>query len=252
MDISSINTVPDGDFLKVIKTLQYGEMNVVGQPLVGSNATLLVTTNLDGLSLHAIYKPDQGEQPLWDFPRNSLSKREIAAFIISYLLGWNFVPPTVFRLYKPIYGKGSLQLFIPHNPRVNFFNLENRQEEIIQKIVLFDVIINNADRKAGHIIQDNNGKIWLIDHGVSFHQESKLRTVIWDYARMKIPTEFLLDLEKLLVILGKNENKLTIKLNKFISSAEIFMIESRIEKLIESGVYPSVEKDRRPYPWPLI
>ena len=252
MDISSINTNHRSEFLKVIKTLQFGEMNVVGQPLVGSNATLLVTTCFEGLTLHAIYKPDQGEQPLWDFPRNSLSKREIAAFIISYLIGWNLVPPTVFRVYKPIYGKGSLQLFIPHNPMVNFFNLPNRQENIIQQIVLFDIIINNADRKAGHIIQDENGKIWLIDHGVCFHQESKLRTVIWDYAKMNIPEELIIDLESLLLILRKNENKLVIKLNKFLSSTEIFMIESRIESLIESGFYPSYEKDRRPYPWPLI
>ncbi|PKN86262.1 MAG: hypothetical protein CVU46_08450 [Chloroflexi bacterium HGW-Chloroflexi-8] len=252
MDISSINTIQPGKFLKVIKTLQYGDMNVIGQPLVGSNATLLVSCCFEGQTLHAIYKPDQGEQPLWDFPRNSLSKREIAAFVISYLIGWNFVPPTVFRVHKAIYGKGSLQFFIPHDPRLNYFNLPTRQEKIIQQIVLFDIIINNADRKAGHIIQDENGKIWLIDHGVCFHQEPKLRTVIWDYAKMKIPTALLLDLNRLLIILRKKDNKLAKKLNKFLSSGEIFMIESRLEKLIESGIFPSFEKDKRPYPWPLI
>jgi hypothetical protein len=252
MDTLSINPLIREDLRLIIQTLQFGDIQVIGQPLVGSNATLLVSCKLDELSLHAIYKPNRGEQPLWDFPRNSLAKRETAAFIVSTLLGWNFVPPTVFRVHNPPYGTGSLQLYIPHNPRINFFNQPLKDEKTIKIIVLFDIVINNADRKAGHIIFDENGKCWLIDHGLSFHQDPKLRTVIWEYANTQIPDDLLKDLHKLLLLLRAEETRLVKKMHKLLSSAELFMLMKRIEKLLETGTFPTFKQDQRPYPWPLI
>ena len=253
MDITSINPTINSNLKLVINLLQFGKIEVIGQSLIGSNDTLFVKTTFGDESLHAIYKPERGEQPLWDFPLNSLSKREVSAFIISHLIGWNFVPPTIYKTSNAPFGKGSLQLFIPHNPRITFFNLLNRDVRTIQKIVIFDTIINNADRKGGHIIQDENGKIWLIDHGLCFHPEYKLRTVIWDFADQKIPDELLNEIQKFLIIL-KNENLLLVyKLKKYLSSVEFFMIIKRSEELLNTATFPAIgNRESRPYPWPLI
>jgi len=253
MDIISINPLNLAKIKLVTKILQFGKIEIIGQPLIGSNNTLFVKVIHENDSLHAIYKPERGEQPLWDFPLNSLSKREISAFIISHLIGWNLVPPTVYRTFDTPFGKGSLQLFIPHDPRINFFNLLSKDTRTIQQIVIFDTIINNADRKGGHIIQDQNGKIWLIDHGLCFHQDYKLRTVIWDYANQKIPSELLIDLQMLFEIIKNEKLQFVQKLKIFISSTEYFMIIKRTEELMKTGVFPVIKNNEsRPYPWPLI
>ena len=253
MDITSINPCSYSNLKLVINLLQFGKIEVIGQPLIGSNDTLFVKITFGEESLHAIYKPEKGEQPLWDFPLNSLSKREISAFIISHLIGWDFVPPTIYTTPSAPYGNGSLQLFIPHNPRITFFNLLNRDIRTIQKIAIFDTIINNADRKGGHIIQDENGKIWLIDHGLCFHPEYKLRTVIWDFADQKIPDELLEEMQRFLNIIKNEEFLLVKKLKNFLSSVEFFMIINRTEELLSAGTFPAIgNRDIRPYPWPLI
>lgn len=253
MDITSINPLTELNLKTIINILQFGQINVIGQPLIGSNGTFLVKVTHSNNLLHAIYKPERGEQPLWDFPPNSLSKREISAFIVSNLIGWNFVPPTIYRTIDAPFGQGSLQLFIPHNPRINYFYLQNKDVKIIQKIVLFDAIINNADRKGGHIIQDEIEKIWLIDHGLCFHPDEKLRTVIWEFSSEKIPDDLRNNLERFLKNIDNNNIKLVKKLTKFLSSVEIFMVMKRTRNLLEMGVFPPIEqKTDRPYPWPLI
>jgi uncharacterized repeat protein (TIGR03843 family) len=253
MDITSINPDNNSNFKLVINILQFGKIEVIGQPLIGSNDTLFVKTTFGQESLHAIYKPERGEQPLWDFPLNSLSKREISAFIISHLIGWNFVPPTIYTTSSAPFGNGSLQLFIPHNPRITFFNLLNRDIRTIQKIAIFDTIINNADRKGGHIIQDENGKIWLIDHGLCFHTDYKLRTVIWDFADQTIPDELLEEMQRFHNIIKNEKFFLVQKLKKLLSSVEFFMVVKRTDELLRAGTFPAIgNRESRPYPWPLI
>lgn len=252
MDTANINITTSIDRKKIIYTLQSGNIEILGQPLAGSNSTLFVSSTWKENQVFAIYKPEKGAQPLWDFPLNTLTKRELAAYLISLLLDWNFVPPTVLRNQNAPYGKGSLQLFIAHNPQINYFNLPIRDELKLQKIALFDIVINNADRKAGHLLYDENGNIWLIDHGLCFHTDFKLRTVIWEFANMPIPDILISDLNKLVEILKTSKLKIANKMRDVLSTAEIYMVISRIERLIESGVFPQPDQNRRPYPWPLI
>lgn len=135
-----------------------------------------------GETLAAIYKPQRGERPLWDFPEGTLHLREVAAYRLSLVLGWPFIPPTVLRDGPG--GEGSLQLFVEHDPNRHFF--EQREEPALvpqlQRIALFDYVANNADRKGGHCLLDADGRIWAIDHGLCFHAQYKLRSVIWDWA----------------------------------------------------------------------
>ncbi|HYP22627.1 MAG TPA: hypothetical protein VEV43_03555, partial [Actinomycetota bacterium] len=118
---------------------------------------------------------------MWDFPHGSLAGREAAAYLVSEAAGWNVVPPTVLREDAPL-GPGSLQLFVEHDPERHYFVLMEERAEDLVAFAAFDVVINNADRKSGHVIEDAEGKLWAVDHGVTFHLEDKLRTVIWGYA----------------------------------------------------------------------
>jgi hypothetical protein len=143
----------------------------------------------------AVYKPSKGEQPLWDFPENSLAWREVAAYLVSEALGWNFVPYTILRDEGP-FGPGSLQQFIDYDPNYHYFTFKDEDKARLRPVVLFDLLLNNADRKGSHvIIQKRTRKMFLIDHGLCFHEEDKLRTVIWDFAGQPMPPELLADLE---------------------------------------------------------
>ncbi len=252
MDITDINTILGFDQKTIIHALQTGEIDILGQPLAGSNSTLFVACTLKEILLNAIYKPERGEMPLWDFPSHTLIRREVAAYLISLLLGWNFVPPTVLRSQTSPYGIGSLQLFIPHNAAINYFNLPERNLDTLQKIALFDLIINNADRKGGHLLWDETGKIWLIDHGVCFHSEYKVRTVIWEFANQPIPENLLLDITGMINKLTEERLSMVKKFNKLLSSVEIQMVILRAQLLCNTKVFPNPDQDRRPYPWPLI
>ena len=191
---------------EIIIHLQHGTIEMDGYVPWGSNYTVVVTSVFEGRELQAVYKPRQGERPLWDFPTGTLCNREYCAYLVSKTAGWNIVPPTV--LVKGPSGLGSLQAFIPHDPNVHFFNFENKHllDDELRTICLFDLIINNADRKGGHIIQEDhedepdhpgNGRLWAIDHGIAFHDEPKLRSVVWDYAEEPIAKTLLEDLKKL-------------------------------------------------------
>ncbi len=140
--------------------------------------------------MKVVYKPRQGESPLWDFPTGSLYKREEAAFLVSDALGWHLVPPTVSR--KGDFGMGMVQFYIEHDPEEHFFTFRDPWDEQLTRLILFDVLINNADRKGGHVLREQSGaKLWAIDHGVTFHEEYKLRTVIWELAGESIPQSYL-------------------------------------------------------------
>ncbi len=233
-----------------IKILAKGQIELEGQFILGSNYTFLVNLTYKDNNIRAVYKPNKGEVPLWDFPRESLSGREVAAYLISEALNWNFVPPTVIRDNGP-FGSGSIQLYISHDPEVNYFSFEAQIHTRLKKVAVFDMLINNADRKGSHILLDENQHIWLIDHGLCFHSTPKLRTIIWDFAGQAIDNHFLQDLENLLEIL-RYESETSNELGGLLTTDEIDALRSRILFIIKHPVFPSPDKDKRQFPWPLV
>ena len=170
--------------------------------------------------------------------------------MVAEALGWQLVPPTVFREDAP-YGPGSVQLFIEHDPNFHYFNFGDAEIQRLRPVALFDLLINNADRKGGHIIFDEEKHIWLIDHGVCFNVEEKLRTVIWDFAGEAIPDEFHAGIKKLLSKLETSSEFLA-KLEDFLSSEEIMALAYRTKALIACKEFPFPPKDRRAYPYPPV
>src|SRR4030043_1029184 len=189
--------MPELKFSTVMNVLQSGEITIKGEFVWGSNYTFLAEVCQNEHVIQSVYKPSRGERPLWDFPPTSLARREAAAYLVSEVLGWELVPPTVYRKKAPI-GPGSLQLFIDHNPEVHYFNLNKVDLQSLRPVVLFDLLVNNADRKGSHLLFDTSHHLWLIDHGICFHAEDKLRTVIWDFAGEPIPESLLTDLDDFL------------------------------------------------------
>ncbi len=234
----------------VLEALQQASFSLDGEFVWGSNYTFLVTIESDTEPFQAVYKPSEGERPLWDFPTASLAHREVAAYLVSKAIGWNFVPPTVYRREGP-YGPGSLQLFVEHDPEYHYFNFTEEDRLRLKNVVAFDWIINNADRKGSHILVDDQNHFWLIDHGVCFHTDYKLRTVIWDFSDEKIPTEIMDDLKKFSSELERGED-LNTSLQNHLSSQEVSALLKRTRRLLEMGRFPSQDSSRRPYPWPLL
>jgi len=220
----------------------------------GSNYTFLVSIKDRDPFITAVYKPTQGEQPLWDFPPASLARREVAAYLISEALDWKLVPPTVYREDGP-YGPGSLQLYIEHDPEYHYFNFRMEDRQRLRPAVLFDLVINNADRKGSHVLFDSDNHLWLIDHGICFHVENKLRTLLWDFANESIPADLLKDLEKLIVKLNLQMNNplsLVSELSAYISYMEIAALVKRTEGLLRRKKFPNPDLERRFHPWPPV
>ncbi len=236
----------------IIQTLQNGTLTLVGQALRGSNSTFLTQVTDKDFSVQAIYKPSRGERPLWDFPDFTLAQREVTAFIVSNLLGWNLVPPTVFRVQPAVYGKGSLQLFIEHDPALHYLKAPINDQTLFMKIAIFDLIINNADRKSGHVIFDFDHKPWLIDHGLCFNSEFKHRTVIWDFAGMPIPDNLKREIQIFIDKMLSGKLHLVRKLNMLLSELEVTSLINRGLYLIDQAEFPNPEPNRRSYPWPPI
>ncbi len=204
--------------------------------------------------VRAVYKPRRGERPLWDFTQGTLCQRERAAFLVSHALAWDLIPPTVLR--EGEHGTGSVQLFIPHDPEAHYFTFEGEPlfKEALQKTVLLDIIINNADRKAGHVLLEEKGnhdRLWLIDHGICFHTEHKLRTVIWEFAGEPIPEELLADIEQLSNKLATNEAGLRSELQLLLSQTELEALQKRIRRVVNQGYFVSPGPGRH-YPWPPV
>jgi uncharacterized repeat protein (TIGR03843 family) len=227
-----------------VDVLGRGVLTVKGR-LPGSNATLLVEAELDGETALAVYKPVRGERPLWDFPPG-LFRRELAAWHLSEALGWGLVPLTVEREDGP-YGAGSVQLFIAADFEQHYFTLreDERYHDRLRRICAFDVIANNADRKSGHCLLAQGGTIYAIDNGLCFHVESKLRTVIWDFAGEPLPRSVLDDLRRL--VAGPLPSALT----ELIDPEECRALLKRGRALVKLGRLPS-DTLGRGYPWPLV
>ncbi len=234
----------------ILSALQNGECQLQGQFLSGSNYTFMVDLIFKDQTLTAVYKPLRGEQPLWDFPAGSLSKREVAAYEISELLGWELVPPTIFRRKGPM-GAGSLQEYIQHDPEYHYFNFSEEDRQRLRPVALFDLLINNADRKGGHILKAADGHLWLIDHGICFHVEDKLRTVVWDFAGEPIPQDILTDVCRL-INEEENEQRVSLRLAQLLRKGEIAAFMARARRLADQGIFPTPLGTRRSYPWPPV
>lgn len=224
--------------------LRFGEFELKGQFMLGSNYTFLVNVHHGGEQFPAVYKPLGGEQPLWDFPENTLAMREVAAYLASEALGFNFVPYTTLRADGP-HGPGSLQQYIEYNPEYHYFNFSEEDKQHLRPVALFDLLINNADRKGSHmLIEEGTGKLWLIDHGICFHALNKLRTVIWDFAGEAIAPDLLKPLRRI--------GELKPMLEPYLNREELAALHMRANTLLEEGVFPFQPSDRRAMPWPLL
>lgn len=232
-----------------ISILEEGQVAMEGLVSWGSNYTFLVHLKHTAGELDAIYKPSRGERPLWDFARGTLCLRERAAYVTSEAIGWSLVPPTVLR--DGPHGWGSLQLFIDHDPQVHYLTIQGQHVTQSQKVALFDVLINNADRKSGHVLLGEDNRLWAIDHGVSFHGEHKLRSVIWDFAGQPIPDSLLEDLVAFQSWLCYGDAPGLQELGQLLDRLEMDALESRLRGLIEGGIFPHPGPGRH-YPWPLV
>ncbi len=238
------------DKTTVLEALQKGTFELQGQFLSGSNYTFLGDLTYTDLAFQVVYKPIRGEQPLWDFPHGSLARREVAAYLVSEALGWDMVPPTILRKEGPL-GPGSLQQYIDHDPNDHYFNFEEKDRQRLRPVVVFDLILNNADRKGGHILRDYKDSLWLIDHGLCFHAEEKLRTVVWDFSGEEIPRDIMSAVSRLIDQLKEGE-KLHTELLQFLRPGEIMAMAARARRLCETGRFPSPPASRRSYPWPPV
>jgi uncharacterized repeat protein (TIGR03843 family) len=174
----------------------------------------------------------------------------VAAYLISEVGGWKMVPPTVLRNDGPA-GTGSLQFFVDHDPEHHYFNFTAEEKERLRSVALYDVVINNTDRKGGHIIFDKDDHIWLIDHGICFHIQPKLRTVIWDFAGQPISEESIQQIVSLKEKLAPKHDFHN-QLSQYLSTAEIKAMITRIDGLCKTGVFPRPSDRRYSYPWPPV
>lgn len=226
------------DIVELLKTAEHIEIEPI---YYGSNHTFLVTLDCDqaGRSL-AVYKPARGEYPLYDFPNGTLYRREIASWVVNSMLGWNVIPPTVES--EGAYGIGSLQIFIEGHPTGEIAVTE------LRRLCLLDILCNNADRKAEHCLVGDNGKLWGIDHGLTFHHQPKLRTVLWHFAGSKLAADDLADLKRLRIMLNRSDDAER-SLRRLLSRREWSALLARLDRLIDDGCFPDPRYKSVPYRW---
>ena len=224
--------------------LQNGDVEVLGRMPWSSNATYLCEVHCGGDVVRAIYKPRRGERPLWDFP-SGLDHREVAAYELSEALGWDLVPLTILR-DGPL-GTGSLQRFVDADFEQHYFTLyeDGAHHDQLRAMCAFDLVGNNTDRKSGHCLLGLDGRIRGIDHGLMFHHEFKLRTVIWEFGGEPVPAPLLEAVDRLA------EAELPDPLAALLDPFERDAVRARARALVRAGCFPIDETGRR-YPWPLV
>jgi hypothetical protein len=229
----------------VPRELAEAPLEVVGRLPNASNHTFLVRGGDGAL---AVYKPRRGETPLWDFPEGTLCGREVAAYVVARTLGWPNVPPTLLR--DGPFGVGSVQRFVPFDAGEHYFTLADRFPREFRRVAAFDLVVNNADRKAGHCLLGEDGRIHVVDHGVCFGQAPKLRTVIWDFADEPIDEGDRLDVGRLAAEL--EAGPLRTELANLLAEPEIDALRMRAAAVAATARFPEPGPDRRPFPWPPI
>jgi uncharacterized repeat protein (TIGR03843 family) len=242
--------LPSIDVTRIETLLAHGQ--IVGThniQLWGSNYARLITVSDGELAVPAVYKPRRGERPLWDFPNGTLCNREVVSYLLSKALDWQLVPPTVLR--SGPHGPGSVQLFIAHDPEINYFSLGDSFIPQLQRFAVFDYLANNGDRKGGHLLLDPNGKLWGIDHGLTFHAMPKLRTVIWEFAGQQIADDLLEPVRALLDQIKPKDGPLRREIIPLLSLDEVTALVRRAETLLDNQTYPEPGPGLH-YPWPPV
>ncbi|MEU9667720.1 SCO1664 family protein [Streptomyces bobili] len=255
--------------------LARGELTVRGRITQASNAALYCTVAHEGREAACVYKPVAGERPLWDFPDGTLAQREVAAYEVCEATGWGLVPPTVLR--DGPYGEGMCQLWIEVSPEAELLALLDAEEpgpgwkaiglaeagegrtallvhaddERLRRLAVLDAVINNADRKGGHLLPTADGRLYGIDHGVTFNAEDKLRTLLWGWAGEPLTGEAVEVLKGLQGAL-EADGTLTATLAALITAAEIDATRARVGALLESGRHPEPGGDWPAIPWPPV
>lgn len=260
---------------EAVRLLEHGDLEVEGRLRGASNVTLRGYVSLDGVSARCVYKPIGGERPLWDFPDGTLAAREVAAYLVSAATGWDIVPPTVLR-DGPL-GPGACQLWVTTRSgaaslRVGFVPLEqlppgwhaiaeaadedgaeyvlaHADDEALARIALFDVVVNNADRKGGHVLHARDGTLHGIDHGVTFHVDDKLRTVLWGFIGRPVSEE---DRAVLSSLRSRLDGPLRESLGPLLAVEEVDATLERLDRLLAAGQFPGPGPGRHPMPWPPI
>jgi uncharacterized repeat protein (TIGR03843 family) len=258
-----------------LELLGHGSLTIEGRLVDASNTTLRAIIELDGVEERCVYKPVRGERPLWDFPDGTLAGREVSAYLVGAATGWSPVPPTILR-DGPL-GPGACQLWIdvpddddapllgfvpaahvPHGWRRitsardedgRRYVLGHADDERLARLAAFDVVINNADRKGGHILSTPAGAVYGVDHGVSFHVENKLRTILWGWVGDALPGEIVEVLKKLRADL---DGDLGTALHEHLMIAEVAEVGARLDRLLAAGIYPEPSDDWPAVPWPPI
>jgi hypothetical protein len=228
---------------------QLPDFKLVGLLHGASNYTFLARLGPRGEDgLRVVYKPARGESPLWDFESGTLYRREVAAYELSKVLGWPGIPPTVVRRRAP-HGVGAVQLFIEADDR-HFLGQGRRRTDTWLRVALFDVITNNADRKSGHCLFDKDDRVWVIDHGLTFHVDQKLRTVIWDFAGRPLPPDLCTDVERTLVELDRGALGKTME--GLINPGEVKVLRRRLRGVLDPRWLFPEPTSAWSIPWPPV
>jgi uncharacterized repeat protein (TIGR03843 family) len=227
-----------------------GELEVEGRLVDASNVTMFCSVRGDGGEAACVYKPVAGERPLWDFPDGTLAGREVAAYAVSRAGGFNVVPPTVYR--DGPYGPGMCQLWIDIDPAQDLVALAHRGDDAaLRQMAVFDAVINNADRKIGHLLPSRDGHLYGCDHGVCFSSDYKLRTVLWQWRGKHLPGRAVAALQHLSEVLADG-GELSAELAQWLTPGELRATRSRVELLIEHKVHPFPPEDWPAVPWPPV
>jgi uncharacterized repeat protein (TIGR03843 family) len=243
------DTGSDGASLEdALALLRDGELTIEGRVVDASNATFYCATTVGARSAACVYKPVAGERPLWDFPDGTLAEREVAAYEVSAASGWHVVPPTVYRDGPA--GPGMVQLWIDVDDTVNIGRFMRRRDvERLRTIAVFDAVVNNADRKGGHLLPTLDGHVYGVDHGVTFSTEDKLRTVLWQWAGARLPQESRTVLARLAEDL---RGGLGDRLGELLTQREVRQTRLRVQRLLSDGRHPEPSGDWPAVPWPPI
>lgn len=231
-----------------LRLLREGRLEVAGRLVEATNMTLYCSVTLGGQSAACVYKPVRGERPLWDFPDGTLAAREVAAFEVSKATGWQIVPPTVYR--DGPFGPGMCQLWIDADQSVDLMDLVRSRHPGLRRMAVYDAVVNNADRKGGHLLPMPDGNVYGVDHGVCFSAEDKLRTVLWQWRGRPLQREavgVLAALERDL-----ESGSLGRRLRELLTLAEVEATWMRVRRLLDTGVHPYPSEDWPAIPWPPI
>ncbi|GAA3113389.1 SCO1664 family protein [Planomonospora alba] len=236
------------DDASALRLLRDGHLEVAGRLVEATNMTLYCSVRLGGLAAACVYKPVRGERPLWDFPDGTLAAREVAAFEVSVATGWRIVPPTVYR--DGPFGPGMCQLWVDADPEADLMALIRSRQPALRRMAVFDAVVNNADRKGGHLLPLADGHVYGVDHGVCFSTEDKLRTVLWQWRGRPLSREAVNVLARLERELERGA--LGRRLRELLTLAEVEATWMRVRRLLDTGTHPRPSQDWPALPWPPI